>query len=128
MSTLSVPSGEVALTERAAAKVLELAGGPATLRLGVQGGGCGGFQYLLALEEEPEEGDSRFATPLDEVTLVVDQLSLPYLGGSSVDFLDGLQESGFKVENPRAADHCGCGQSFRVDDDGCPSTNEDVYV
>lgn len=130
MSTVSVPApDDVILTARAAAKVRELAGGPAILRLGVQGGGCGGFQYLLALDEGAgEDGDTHFATPLEDVSLVIDQWSLPYLGGSSVDFLDGLQESGFKVSNPRATDHCGCGQSFRVDEDGCPSSVDEVYA
>jgi iron-sulfur cluster assembly accessory protein len=115
----------ITVTPRAADKVLDLAEAErAILRLAVQGGGCGGFMYGLTLEEQPQEDDLSFATPRDEVTLVVDPLSLPFLQGATVDFLDGLQESGFKVENPNATSSCGCGSSFRVDEDDCPSTSE----
>lgn len=113
-------AGDVTVTARAADKVRSVAEGlPAFLRLAVAGGGCGGFQYQMALATEIEDGDTVFSS--EEITILVDPLSLPYLQGSRVDFEDGLSGHGFKVENPNASGGCGCGQSFRVDEDGCPS-------
>jgi iron-sulfur cluster assembly protein len=81
------------------------------LRVGVRGGGCSGFQYALAFDEE-RDGD----TVLEEqgIRLLVDRSSLPYVKGSVIDFVDGLQGAGFKVENPNVVAACGCGSSFRV--------------
>ena len=81
------------------------------LRVGVRGGGCSGFQYALAFDEE-RDGD----TVLEEqgIRLLVDRSSLPYVKGSVIDFVDGLQGAGFKVDNPNVVAACGCGSSFRV--------------
>ena len=110
----------VVLTESAAAKIkglmAEEAEGEATvLRVAVQGGGCSGFEYALGFDRGAQEGDHEL--DLHGVRVVVDPYSAPYLQGASIDFLDGLQESGFKIENPNVSSACGCGHSFQVDDE-----------
>jgi len=84
------------------------------LRVAIQGGGCSGFQYGLGFDTEPAEGDVELT--LEGVNVVVDPFSVPYLQGATVDFLTGLQESGFKIDNPNAASSCGCGHSFQVEE------------
>ena len=115
----SPPSWSV-LTERAAAKIRELQadepeGDASVLRVAVQGGGCSGFEYALGFDRGAQEGDHELE--LHGVRVVVDPYSAPYLQGASIDFLDGLEESGFKIENPNVSSACGCGHSFQVDDD-----------
>ena len=110
----------VSLTEAAAVKIKELQaeepGGDAeVLRIAVQGGGCSGFEYALGFDRGAQEGDHE--VELHGVRVVVDPYSAPYLQGASIDFLDGLQESGFKIENPNVSSACGCGHSFQVDED-----------
>ena len=83
----------------------------AGLRVGVRGGGCSGFQYALAFDEQ-RDGDTVFEDK--GIRLLVDHPSLPYVKGSVIDFVDGLQGAGFKVENPNVIAACGCGSSFRV--------------
>jgi iron-sulfur cluster assembly protein len=110
----------ITLTDIGAEKVRDfLAGqapqaGTAGLRVGVRGGGCSGFQYVLAFDEK-REGDETFEDK--GITLLVDRPSLPYVSGSVIDFVDGLQGAGFKVENPNVIAACGCGSSFRVADE-----------
>jgi iron-sulfur cluster assembly protein len=85
--------------------------------VGVRGGGCSGFQYVLAFDER-RDGDEIFEQK--GITLLVDHESLPYVRGSTIDFVDGLQGAGFKVENPNVVAACGCGSSFRVaEDESC---------
>lgn len=84
------------------------------LRVAIQGGGCSGFQYGLGFDTQPAEGDLELA--LEGVDVVVDPFSAPYLQGATIDYLNGLQESGFKIDNPNAVSSCGCGHSFQVDD------------
>lgn len=81
------------------------------LRMKVVGGGCSGLRYELAFDDQMRDGVD---TPLEigGVRLVVDEKSALYLAGTRLDFVDGLQESGFKMENPNAASTCGCGESF----------------
>ena len=107
----------VSLTESAAAKIKELQAGETevetgVLRVAVQGGGCSGFEYALGFDHGAQEGDHE----LDcyGVTVVVDPFSAPYLRGAEIDFVNGLQESGFKVNNPNVVSACGCGHSFQV--------------
>src|ERR1700744_6490925 len=83
----------------------------AGLRVGVRGGGCSGFQYALAFDEQ-RDGDTVFED--QGIRLLVAHPSLPYVSGSVIDFVDGLQGAGFKVENPNVVAACGCGSSFRV--------------
>ena len=80
------------------------------LRLKVIGGGCSGLQYQLSFDDGIRDTDTVFET--SGVRLIVDEKSALYLVGCSLDFVDTLQESGFKIENPNASNTCGCGQSF----------------
>lgn len=82
------------------------------LRVSVYGGGCSGFQYTFALEEELKDDDRTVET--DGATLVIDSMSYQYLAGSEVDFTDGLEGSMFVVNNPNATSTCGCGASFSI--------------
>jgi iron-sulfur cluster assembly protein len=105
------------LPDKGAEKVQEFLAGQAEvaatagLRVGVRGGGCSGFQYALAFDEQ-RDGDTVFEDR--GIRLLVDNASLPYVHGSVIDFVDGLQGAGFKVENPNVIAACGCGSSFRV--------------
>ena len=83
----------------------------AGLRVGVRGGGCSGFQYALAFDEQ-RDGDTVFED--HGIRLLVDGQSLPYVKGSIIDFVDELQGAGFRVDNPNVTAACGCGSSFRV--------------
>jgi iron-sulfur cluster assembly protein len=109
----------VTLTEVAAEKVGEFLKGQsenpsAGLRVGVRGGGCSGFQYALALDEQ-REGDHVFEDR--GIRLIVVEASLQYVNGSTVDYKESLMGSGFEVNNPNVVAACGCGSSFRVADE-----------
>jgi iron-sulfur cluster assembly protein len=86
----------------------------AGLRVGVRGGGCSGFQYQLAFDEE-RGGDVVFED--HGLRILVDNQSLPYVDGSTIDYVDSLQGAGFQVNNPNVTAACGCGSSFRVADE-----------
>jgi iron-sulfur cluster assembly protein len=107
----------VTITERAAARVLELLAseteaGLVSLRVAVEGGGCSGFRYALAFDGPGETGDE--VSEQHGVRLLVDAESRPFLEGAAVDFEDGLNGAGFRVTNPNATGGCGCGSSFRA--------------
>jgi iron-sulfur cluster assembly protein len=85
------------------------------LRVFVSGGGCSGFQYGMALENNIRPTDLSF--DFEDVKVVVDEVSINYLNGATVDFVDSVMGSGFKIENPNAVSSCGCGSSFRTKDD-----------
>ena len=107
------------LTPLAAEKVKELMASEPdadalVLRVAIQGGGCSGFQYGLGFDSGVAEGDHELM--LEGVRVVVDPFSAPYLQGARIDYLNGLQESGFKIENPNAVSSCGCGHSFQVEE------------
>jgi iron-sulfur cluster assembly accessory protein len=112
----------VSLTPTAAAKVKELMAEEPdetlVLRVAIQGGGCSGFQYGLGFDAAPAEGDE--ILDVEGVRVVVDPFSAPYLRGATIDFLNGLQESGFKIDNPNASSSCGCGHSFQVEEGAAP--------
>ena len=107
----------ITLTDKGAKKVREFLDTQAAvaetagLRVGVRGGGCSGFQYALAFDEQ-RDGDTVFEDK--GIRVLVDNQSLPYVRGSTIDFVDGLQGAGFKVDNPNVIAACGCGSSFRV--------------
>jgi iron-sulfur cluster assembly protein len=106
----------VTLTHKAADKVKELLNGQAAteesgLRVAVRGGGCSGFQYALSFDQQ-REGDQVYEN--QAIRLLIDSQSLPFVDGSEVDFVEGLQGAGFAVNNPNVVAACGCGQSFRT--------------
>ena len=88
------------------------------LRVFVSGGGCSGFQYGMALEGSPRESDVTFEQ--HGVRLVVDEVSMGYLRGANIDYLNDVMASGFKIDNPNATSSCGCGHSFRTDGQDAP--------
>ena len=108
----------VTLTEIATKKVSEFLASQeqpeAGLRVAVKGGGCSGFQYQLALDEQ-RDGDKIFEH--DGIRSIVDELSLQYVDGSTVDYTESLMGAGFQVNNPNVVAACGCGSSFRVADE-----------
>ena len=113
----------VTLTEGAAVKIANLmaqepAGEAEVLRVAIQGGGCSGFEYALGFDRGAQAGDHELE--FHGVRVVVDPFSAPYLHGSTIDFLEGLQESGFKIDNPNAVSSCGCGSSFQVAEGEAP--------
>jgi len=107
----------ITITDKGAEKVQEFLAsqqadmGVAGLRVGVRGGGCSGFQYQLAFDER-REGDVVFES--HGLKLLVDSESLQFVRGSEIDYEEGLQGAGFKVNNPNVVAACGCGSSFRV--------------
>src|SRR6201981_3775399 len=120
MAAVEEPTQLVGLTERAAEKIRELQadepeGDPSVLRVAVQGGVFSGFEYALGFDRGAQEGDHEL--DLHGVRVVVDPYSAPYLQGASIDFLDGLQESGFKIENPNVSSARGGGPSFQGEDE-----------
>lgn len=106
----------LAMSAAAVAKVQALVedeGNPELkLRVFVTGGGCSGFQYGFAFEEQVAEDDTR--VDRDGVTVLVDSLSLQYLTGAEIHYLEGLEGARFVVRNPNATTTCGCGSSFSV--------------
>lgn len=108
----------ISLTERAACELKELIVSQqktgAALRIWVAGGGCSGLSYGMALDDgQPEEGDNIFEQ--DGLKIYVDGLSLQYMSGSTVDYVDDMMGGGFKIENPNAVSSCGCGSSFKTE-------------
>jgi len=110
----------IEITDRGAEKVHEFLASQqadvsvAGLRVGVRGGGCSGFQYQLAFDEQ-RENDVVFET--HGLKLLVDGESLQFVRGSTIDYEESLQGAGFKVNNPNVVAACGCGSSFRVADE-----------
>lgn len=106
----------IELTETAAREIKqiiqqqELDAGKTRLRVGVKGGGCSGFSYLLDLTEQERESDEKFER--NGITIVCDQKSYLYLNGTTIDFKDEIMGRGFVFNNPNATSSCGCGSSF----------------
>jgi iron-sulfur cluster assembly protein len=128
MEIVDRPDTLVSLTPVAAEKIRELMaedpeGETSVLRVAIQGGGCSGFQYGLGFDAGPVDGDESLEQ--HGVTIVIDPYSAPYLKGATIDFLSGLEESGFKIDNPNAAASCGCGHSFTVDEGAPEGTSAD---
>jgi iron-sulfur cluster assembly accessory protein len=106
---------DLTITDRAAQRIgeiLKTEPSGAILRLSVLGGGCSGFQYKFDVERETASDDVSIVR--DGVTMVIDPVSLQYLAGSEVDFVDDLIGASFKVNNPKAKASCGCGTSFSL--------------
>lgn len=108
----------ITVTETAATKItdlmLEEKKSEAGLRVFVQGGGCSGFQYGLMIEEGAGDPEADQVFESNGVRLYVDPISLRYLSGAQVDFVDNLTGGGFTIKNPNAKSTCGCGSSFDV--------------
>lgn len=106
----------VQLTETAITKVQEILGTqepkPAGLRIAVVGGGCSGFSYSMAFENSPGLLDKTYS--FNGLKVFVDQASLLYLDGAEVDYVETMEGSGFKFNNPNVKSTCGCGSSFSV--------------
>jgi iron-sulfur cluster assembly accessory protein len=105
----------ITVSERAARRIGEiLKSEPAgtMLRVSVEGGGCSGFQYKFDMEHAQAEGDLVIAR--DGATVLIDPVSLQYMAGSEIDFVEDLIGAAFKVKNPNATASCGCGTSFAL--------------
>jgi iron-sulfur cluster assembly accessory protein len=112
--TVEMPTDKplITLTESAAAKVKEFmkeAKDKTGLRIMVVPGGCAGYQYGMDFDNKK---DSDITLEQYGITLLIDKKSATHLVGTSIDFVDNLQDSGFKIENPNATQGCGCGKSF----------------
>jgi iron-sulfur cluster assembly accessory protein len=110
-----VETSIINMTPAAADKVRELLAqenDPSlALRVFVAGGGCSGLQYGMTLDEE-QEGDTVIA--ISEFNILVDEMSVGYIDGSEIDYVDSLMGAGFTVNNPNAVSSCGCGHSFKT--------------
>lgn len=115
-SVIEDDSPAICLTDSAARKVKSLIAEEENdqlkLRVYITGGGCAGFSYGFSFDEASKDGDT--IVEKDDVTLLVDSLSIQYLAGSEVDYTEGLQGARFVVNNPNADTTCGCGSSFSV--------------
>lgn len=112
---MDVATDAVVLTERAARRINEIMSGePAgsMLRISVNGGGCSGFQYGFDIDQGRQDDD--ILIQRDGATVVVDSVSLQFMDGSVIDFVDDLMGQAFRIENPHATASCGCGTSFSV--------------
>jgi iron-sulfur cluster assembly accessory protein len=106
---------DVTVSERAAQKIGEILSREppgSMLRLSVEGGGCSGFQYKFDLERAQADDDVLIRR--DRALLLIDQVSLGFLAGSEIDFVDDLIGAAFRVNNPQAKASCGCGTSFAL--------------
>ena len=123
VETSPSPAFVLSLTANAAEKIKALmaqepSGEAEVLRVAIRGGGCSGFEYALGFDRGPGDGD--LESEDYGVRVVVDPFSAPYLQGAQVDFVETIQEAGFKIDNPNAAGSCGCGQSFQPAEGAAP--------
>ena len=108
-------SGNVTVTDRATQKIAAILRGEAAgamLRVSVEGGGCSGFQYKFDVEREKAEDDLVIAR--NDATVLIDPVSVGFLAGSEIDYVDDLIGASFKINNPNAKSSCGCGTSFSL--------------
>jgi iron-sulfur cluster assembly protein len=115
----------ITLSPKAVEKIGELLSsqgdtGDQALRVAVRGGGCSGFQYALAFDRVKDD-DHVFE--VDGVAVIVDKVSMQFVFGSEVDFIEGLQGAGFQVNNPNVVAACGCGSSFQVKEDAAETAS-----
>ncbi len=112
---ISVPEGEVVVSPSAAKRVAKiLAGEPemSALRISVEGGGCSGFSYKFDLTNSQQDDD--IVLESDGSKVLIDPISINYMGGSVIDFVDDLMGQSFQIKNPNATASCGCGTSFSI--------------
>lgn|GEM_PF-131862 len=114
MTDTIVNATGITLTDKAVAKAAALLAAEnrddLALRIAVQPGGCSGLRYQLMFDDRQLDGD--LTHEYDGVTLVVDRMSAPYLGGATIDFSDTIEAQGFTIDNPNAQSSCACGDSF----------------
>lgn len=116
MSDAALAPNNVTLTDRAAkriGRILSKQGEGTVLRIAVAGGGCSGFQYEYNLVKETPTTDDLVLTNGD-ATVLIDSLSLEFMGGAEIDYVDDLIGQSFQIRNPNAVAGCGCGTSFAV--------------
>jgi len=109
------PAGDFTVSDNAVKQIAKILSGEAEgtmLRVSVEGGGCSGFQYNFTFDDTKTDDDLVIAR--DGATVLVDSVSLMYVGGSELDFVDDLIGQSFQVKNPNATASCGCGTSFSV--------------
>ncbi len=111
--TLEKPVTLSAGAARQIKKVLDKEAPGTALRIGVIGGGCSGFQYTFNLDDSPRAGDD-LVLERDGALVLIDQMSLEFLEGSEIDYVDELIGASFQIKNPNAQSACGCGTSFSV--------------
>ena len=115
---METPEAAIKISDVAAGKLKELLASQSetdqALRVAVRGGGCSGFQYALALDKRKDD-DNVFEH--NGVSVLVDKVSMQFVFGSEVDYVEGLQGAGFAVNNPNVVAACGCGSSFQVKDE-----------
>lgn len=106
----------ITVSDKAVSKIKEILNseqkGDGFIRVGIKGGGCSGFTYVLDIEEKQKEGDQLYN--FDNVKVLIDSKSIIYLAGTELDYTDGLNGAGFVFNNPNAQRTCGCGNSFAV--------------
>ncbi len=106
----------IEVTQKAVSKIREIMReekkAESFIRIGIKGGGCSGFTYVLDIEDQKTEGDQLYE--YDDVKVIIDSKSVVYLAGTQLDYTDGLNGSGFVFNNPNATKTCGCGNSFSV--------------
>lgn len=112
MDTLAAEISMTASAARRIARVLEKDPGKIALRISVEGGGCSGFSYRFNLVDSQNPDD--VAVSRDGATVLIDSVSLPFMDGSEIDFVDDLMGQSFQIKNPNATSSCGCGTSFSV--------------
>ena len=114
MTTETIEANSVVITETAAVKVKTLLDQEGrddlNLRIAVQPGGCSGLRYQMFFDDRSLDGDVR--QEINGVGVVVDRMSVPYLGGAVIDFVDTIEKQGFTIDNPNAGGSCACGDSF----------------
>lgn len=112
---MTEPSSPVSLSESAAKRIARILSGEAegtALRISVEGGGCSGFSYKYDLDVQRQPGD--LVLERNDAVVLIDEISLPFLAGSEIDFVDDVIGQSFRIHNPNAVASCGCGTSFTV--------------
>jgi iron-sulfur cluster assembly accessory protein len=114
VETIAIPGVTISdAAIRRVAKILAADDGTDALRVSVEGGGCSGFSYRYDLVREDRQDDD-FVIERDGATILIDSVSIGYMEGSEIDFVDNLMGQSFQIRNPNAVASCGCGTSFSV--------------
>ncbi|WP_114391011.1 iron-sulfur cluster insertion protein ErpA [Notoacmeibacter marinus] len=115
MNAIDRPDKTITITESAAKRISKIVAGSDDkigLRVTVEGGGCSGFSYTIDLTDSQQDDDKVFER--DGAKVFIDDLSMVYMAGSKIDFVDDLIGQAFQIDNPNAVASCGCGTSFSI--------------